>query len=560
VEVLNTQIQYWNLPIDDATKEISIANENIMLYAEHTWGIAQNVDVFGDDFHQQAENKYRNLEESWEDKTDYVRKADSLIRTLSESGLSYLANSVDVAGDRVIVYNPLPWQRSEVIEIPGSNGAFLLAENIPASGYKTFPVPAPDSVEDKEDPSTYIENEYYRITFDVNRGIIQSLIDKQSGKDWVAPNTKEGLGQYLNERFTYEQCLDYTLKYQDKRAHGCFGFPKNEEWPHPGMHKPGMISETVVPYRAASPKKGSITITKKDLIQTAILRMQGDSINHLPANELHIRLKTGMPYLDMECKILNKKRDNWPEADWLCLPFNVKDPTFKIGRALGTINPVTDLIPGSNRHVYAVGSGVTITDSDGSGIAVLPLDHPLVSLGEPGIWKFSRDYVPGTPTVYLNLYNNMWNTNFRYWYPGNWSSRVRLWTFAGEKDAKEKDVEAEFLTTSLEARTPLMTKVAKGKNGNLPAKQEGIRCSRKGVVITAFSKHFNSEEKTLIRVWEQAGNSGNLTITFPPGMEFSKAQAVNIRGELLEDVIPLVNGKLNFELDKYAPASFVLIE
>ena len=253
--------------------------------------------------------------------------------------------------------------------------------------------------------------------------------------------------------------------------------------------------------------------------------MPEDSSNHLPAIELHISLKKGMPYLDIEFKILNKKKDNWPEADWLCLPFNVDDPTFKIGRALGTINPETDLLPGANRHLFAVGSGVTITDSDGSGVAIVPLDHPLVSLGEHGIWKFSRDYVPETPTVYLNLYNNMWNTNFRYWYPGSWSSRVRLWTFTETKDA-----EAKFLTASLEARTPLLAKAATGKKGNLPVQQEGIRCSRSGVVITAFSKNFNDEGKTILRVWEQAGNSGKLTITFPPGMKFSKAQAVDIRG------------------------------
>ncbi len=147
----------------------------------------------------------------------------------------------------------------------------------------------------------------------------------------------------------------------------------------------------------------------------------------------------------------------------------------------------------------------------------------------------------------------MWNTNFRYWYPGSWSSRVRLWTFTETKDA-----EAKFLTASLEARTPLLAKAANGKKGNLPVMQEGIKCSRLGVVITAFSNHFSDEDKTLIRVWEQAGNSGKLSLTFPPGMNFSKAQAVDIRGEITGDVIPVVNGKLKFKLGKYAPASFIL--
>ena len=37
----------------------------------------------------------------------------------------------------------------------------------------------------------------------------------------------------MNERFTYEQCLDYTLSYQNKRALGCFNLPADEDWPHP---------------------------------------------------------------------------------------------------------------------------------------------------------------------------------------------------------------------------------------------------------------------------------------------------------------------------------------
>ncbi len=171
----------------------------------------------------------------------------------------------------------------------------------------------------------------------------------------------------------------------------------------------------------------------------------------------------------------------------------------------------------------------------------------------PGIWKFSRDFVPQKPTVYLNLYNNMWNTNFRYWYPGSWSSRVRLWTFN-----KEQDIENRFLTASLEARTPLLVSMAKGTGGSLPAEQEGITCSRKGVVITAFSENLNNEKKTLIRVWEQAGNSGELTITFPSEMIISHAQPVNLRGQQTGDPIPVKRGKMSFKLGEYAPASFIL--
>ena len=257
-----------------------------------------------------------------------------------------------------------------------------------------------------------------------------------------------------------------------------------------------------------------------------------------------------MPYVDMEIIIKDKKKDNWPEADWLCLPFNIENPTFAVGRALGTINPKTDLMPGSNRHLFAVGSGVTITGSDGSGVAICPLDHPLISLDQPGIWKSSRDFVPKKPIVYLNLYNNMWNTNFRYWYSGLWSSRIRLWTFSKNTNSK-----TNFLTTSLEARMPMLAAVANGAGGSLPTEHTGIKSSRKGVEVTALR---NTNEEILLRVWEKAGNSGELEINIPPEMNITEAQPVNFRGEKTGRNISVINNKLSINLDKYAPASFIL--
>src|SRR5260370_17311629 len=90
------------------------------------------------------------------------------------------------------------------------------------------------------------------------------------------------------------------------------------------------------------------------------------------------------------------------------------------------MDPARDILSGANRHLYAVGLGITITGADGASISLCPLDHPLISLDTPGIWKFSLDFVPKKPIVFLNLYNNQWNTNYRYWHSGTWSSRLRV--------------------------------------------------------------------------------------------------------------------------------------
>ncbi|MCY1719387.1 hypothetical protein OU798_03490 [Prolixibacteraceae bacterium Z1-6] len=550
-ELLNTQLQQWGVDVPDAGGEIAEAFENTLLYAEHTWGGSKSINQYGEAFKELAPESYQNLEGSWDDKTDYIKKADNTTGKLLATNLETLAKNINTKGKRIVVYNSLPWSRSDWVKLPGSEEYFY-AEDIPASGYKTF---SADKIEAKVPPvsekgnsNNTIENSFYKITFDPVAGMISSFVDKRTEKEWAAVNSTNGLGQYMNERFTYEQTLNYTMQYQQGRAVKSFG--TDGDWPHPGINKPGMISGKEVPYRQATSKNGTVNISKNEFIQVMTVDFPADESCHLPASSVSITLQNDMPYIDLEITIKDKARDNWPEADWLCLPFNINQPTFTVGRTLGTMNPLTDIVEGSNRHLYAVGSGVSITDADGTGVTVCPLDHPLISLGEPGMWKYSNQYIPQKPVVYLNLYNNQWNTNFRYWYPGTWSSRVRIWTF--DSTVTEAD---RLQIPSFEARTPLLVAEADGKKGVLPAMQQGISLSRKGIEVTAFNKR---EDGLLLRVWEQAGDSGELTITIPSEVKINKAQPVNLRGEKTGDSIAVKNGMFRFNLGKYAPASFIL--
>ena len=71
--------------------------------------------------------------------------------------------------------------------------------------------------------SNKIENKYFIIELDPVNGVISSLIDKRTGRDWVDKNAECGLGQYMNERFTYEQTLKYVIDYQIGRAVNIYG-------------------------------------------------------------------------------------------------------------------------------------------------------------------------------------------------------------------------------------------------------------------------------------------------------------------------------------------------
>lgn len=558
LEGLNTQLKNWGIAVADITKDISIAYENLLLYAEHTWGGAASVDKYGDEFKKLPADQYKDLEGSWEDKTEYIHKTERIVSPLLRDNLRALAENVAQEGKRFVVYNSLPYSRSEWVD---TGEGFIYARNVPASGYKTFT--RKDVVADTSavSASGKLENKYFRIEFDPSRGIVSSFIDKRSGKDWVDNRAAAGLGQYMNERFTYEQTAKYVTDYQQGRAMNIYG--ATGVWKHPGMYKPGMISETKVPYRAAYSGNGVLKIIREASRQIAVMEMPADTARHLPATALRVTLQSEMPYVDMEITIKDKPKDNWPEADWFCFPFKVDAPRFTVGRSLGMMDPAKDIQEGADKDIYAAGTGVTITGQDGSGIAFFPFDHSLVSLDRPGIWKFSLDFVPKKPAIYLNLYNNQWNTNYRYWYAGTWSSKVRLWTFD-----KASTTESRLVTPSFEAGTPLLVATADGKAGSLPVEQSGISVSRKGIQVSCY-RHDSpdnpiratgeaSKKATLLRIWEQGGNAGKVTVSFPKGERYATAIPVNLRGEVTGGAIPVKNGQLQFPLGAYAPASFIL--
>jgi alpha-mannosidase len=534
-EALHTQLGLWGVAQPSIAKDVAAAYEKILLYGEHTWGTFHNIEQFGDNFKNANPSVVATLEASWEDKTDYIRAAAKITQAITDADLKALADNVNAPAGNIIVYNPLPWPRSGRVE---SDGKTFSVTDVPASGYKV--VPAPSSPVSAS--TSTLESPFFKVTLDPSRGAIASLVDKRTGREWVDAAAERSLGQYLNERFTYEQTAKYCRDYQQGR----WGNNLMKE-----MHKLGMISEKQVPYRAATSANGTVTISG----DTATLECPADVTNHMPGTALRVTLPQDQPFIELELTIRDKAKDNWPEADWLCLPFKVANPQLRVYRQLGSMNPATDILTGANRDLFSVGHGVTITDADGSGIAISPIDHPLVSLDRPGCWQFSKDaatFTPKKPIVYLNLYNNQWNTNFRYWYPGTWSSRVRLWTF----DAKTP-ADAVMATPALEARNPLLVVSATGKGKTLPAEQTGISVSRKGTIVTAFGQNPDGAG-TLLRIWERAGTSGVITVTLPAGAKFATATPVNLRGEKTGEPLKITDGTLPFKLNQYAPASFAL--
>jgi hypothetical protein len=555
----------------EVARAIAAAYESSLLYGEHTWGgalywLKDQLTHGGDWRNRRQRGDFNRLEASWAEHTAYIERAGDLTRPLLDLHLQALAEAVDVFGGRIVVFNPLPWQRDGLVTLkvfdPGvralravdtgervlteiDDGTFrFVARDLPPLGYRTYvPVEprgtAPSPLR-ADGETSLIESPFFRARLDPGRGTIVSLVDKKSGRELVEAGAPWGLGQYLYERFDFDNVVRFVKAYIKISA----------AWATNELGKPNLPPAAQAPYRAASPRGFDLRFERSEVSVAAVLKAEpAEAVKH-PVS-LKVTLYRALPYVDLELTLAGKPADSWPEAGWLCLPFRVEEPQFRLGRLGSIVDPSTDIVPGSNFHLFGLDTGVTITEPDGVGVGLCAVDNPLVSLGEPGCWRYSREFWPDKPVVFVNLFNNQWTTNFRLWNSGTWTARVRLWAVSRASN------EAALITPSLEARYPLQARWVWARSGALPAAQGGLGLSRKGVLVTAFGANPDGDGLVL-RLWELAGQTGTCRVRLPAGLSNATIQPVDLRGSALGEPRSVTGREFEVLLLAFAPASFVI--
>jgi hypothetical protein len=82
------------------------------------WIYGRYVLKFGEEWDQdRAAGKFRRVESSWDEHTSYIEKAHSLVESLLQTEMTALAQGVNVSGRRIVVFNPLPWRRSDIVSV-----------------------------------------------------------------------------------------------------------------------------------------------------------------------------------------------------------------------------------------------------------------------------------------------------------------------------------------------------------------------------------------------------------------------------------------------------------
>jgi alpha-mannosidase len=574
-EALNTLLPAWGAPPPTGTAAaLDAAYEQSLLYGEHTWGGAlywvtpygAKTDwSYGEKWKKErAEGRFKKLEESWAEHRAYIEKSRDIAVPLLDEKMDALARSAGPDGPRVVVFNPLPWMRDGIAAVDWRGGEFdalrpaeggeavpliriagrarFFAAAVPPLGYRVYvpaPKPAAAAGPAADEKAATLENRWFKCVLDPARGTVRSLIDKTSGREMVDAAAGGGLGRYLYERFDADQVAAFRKAYVKIDA----------DWGVAELGKPNLPPAAATPYRAASPEGFSLAFERSPILAAAVMK-SAPSPSIPQAVTTRVILYAGAPYLDLELTLHDKPADPWPEAGWIVLPFKVESPRFRLGRLGSIVDPAADVVAGSNRNLFAVNTGAVLFGADGRGVGLCAPDDPLLSLDKPGAWTYEPDFVPRKPIVYVQLFNNQWTTNFRFWNEGTWTARVRLWAFDRYDGAET------LVRPSLETRYPLRTAVAEGPSGRLPAVQKGLEISSPGTLVTAFGPNPDGRG-TILRLWELAGRSGSCTVRLPPGMRPSMVQPVDLRGRANGIPIPVRDGAFIFTRRSFAPASFL---
>lgn len=140
----------------------------------------------------------------------------------------------------------------------------------------------------------------------------------------------------------------------------------------------------------------------------------------LPA---HIRLsytldvheKTVKGKMKMEDKVANRM----PESYWLETSLTVANPFRWHMHKLGTALSPYDVVENGNRNMHALSKeGLTYSGIEGH-LSIQSKEAPLFSFGRRSLLKFDNKQPSLNEGIFINLFNNIWGTNFPAWYEGD---------------------------------------------------------------------------------------------------------------------------------------------
>ena len=440
----------------------------------------------------------------------YAVKAHALADFLTRNSMASLADSISAGRGSLIVFNTLNWARSGLVAVdlnkteeivdPSTgkvvpveelrNGNHFrhvrfLATDIPSVGYKVFqlrPAEKPATAAAITQATT-LESPYYLVRLDTATGAVRSIYDKQLQRELVNQRSPYKFGQYLYVTGGDKEpntILNYSRVY-----------PKPDLEIHPAREG-SLVSVTRTPYGWVARMESTDTNTPKITSEVRLFEQ-----------EKKIEL----------VEDVNKTEVDSKEAVYFAFPFAMDHPQFQYEIQNGVVDPAKDMYPGAGHEWFSVQHWVS-AQQNGVSATVMPLDVPLVTLGDINRGAWPTQFGERTGTIFSYVMNNYWFTNYRAGQGGHFRFRYVV-TSAPSTDP------TELSRLGWEEMTPLEKDevTSQDKAQNLPrpldGKQDSFLQVNDANLLLDTWKPAEDGKGTILRFLDLGGATRTVTVEIP---------------------------------------------
>jgi hypothetical protein len=502
-EKLSTIATYFEKNASGPADEIRAMWNDLVLYAEHTFT------SWGGYSRPESEETLRQFEV----KDHFAVDGRLRVNAVLDQALSQLADKIRVPATAFVVFNPLNWTRSELVEtdldagdtileypgktpVPlevlakhaGYNHVRFLARDVPSLGYRCYQVvqahqhvPAPP----KETPlpvTNTLENAYYRIAVDPQAGGIKSIFDKQLNRDIVDASSPYRFNQYL---YVSGGDGETQLVY---------------------MRKSLPLAKLTV----SGSSRGRVTSFRRTPYGQ-VLTYETSGL-HAPSIATEVILFDGQKRIELVNRV-RKDPVNVKEAVYFAFPVAAERPEFSYEIQNGWVDPAQDLLKGGNVAWFTVQHWVRVASANLS-VGVVPVDSPLITLGDIVRGTWPEEFQPKSATIFSYAMNNYWHTNFRRVQSGEYTFRYAV---TSGRDLAP----AELARFGRAAMTPLEVgelvpndKFDDPERPLPPDSSSFLQVDAPNVVVVNW-KAADDGKGTIVRLLETGGAAATAHLTFP---------------------------------------------
>jgi len=519
-------------------ERIRDAYDNLLLYDEHTWGMARQIGEVQD--------------WDWCDKSRCAYKAAGLTKYILDSSPDRIAGEIELTaeGVHIVVFNSLSFQRTDVVNASGffgeepfalideetgeevphqivelngpqapvpyaagryARGQFnhpelfelvFVVEDVPPLGYKTYRI-APKETPPLEKGGrgdfasnvlvneTRLENRFFKVTLNPQTGTIASIYDKELKRELVDQEAPHQLNQFI------------------------------ARWVKTGEEISPLISN--ISKGQNGPVYGSLVVT-------------GDGAG-CPQRTQEIVLYDKIKRIDIRNRLL---KDSTPAIEiYFAFPFLMENPRFRFEGSNSVIEPLVDQFPGSNSDYYTMQHWADVSDGE-VGVTFSSIEAHLIEFG--GLWPgyvsqahhgftppyFEHEFLkPGDLTkghIYSYVIDSNFRTNFQPTQQGDMLFRYSITTHGGDwKEGKPRNF-------GWAISNPLVPVLIDGKQeGTMPKSMSFCQVGRPNVLLLTL-KNAEDEDGIIVRLIETEGKDTNVTVTLP-FLTIEKAYQTNLAEE-----------------------------